>query len=233
MTPELENFIQHQQSGAGESLPEPSIPLEPVADPDMAGAASTREAALGAPDTEPELTQEEKDAYARAALLDEPVVLPIRVLGGKAVVRVRTLSIMHEDILAWWLGELEQNKSISTTVQWLTMTQRGNVLLRVVGIDLEDGKSQVPYTCQEVEALVLECSKFNGPTEQTPDGQVRGPGIAIPEDLRRRAIQALNTHVLRTYREMTPARYTLLQQAVAVHERKFNALTRLAASGNF
>lgn len=217
LTPDLEQFVAKAETTA--KLPEPSIPMEAGADTDLTGADRIREAALEA-SSPAELTQEDKDSFCKSCLFDTPTELNIHMLGGKAIIRVRTLTIMQEDILAWWLQDLQATKALASQNQWLVMFQRAHVLLRVMTMQAQDGKTPEPtivYSCTELEMVVQECQASS----------------VITPALRKKAIKALQTHVHNTYRSMTPPRYGLLQQAVAVAERKFNALVREAASGNF
>lgn len=229
MSPQVEKFIE--ESAGNEELPRPDIPKEPGATPDLANQAKLRETALRA-EGEADLSQDDKDAYVKATLFDQPLVLRIPLLGGKGTAVVRTLSITHEDLLTWWLAKQEKDGTITTEARWLVMMQRAHVLLRVVSLQAGDKEAAEPYTCTEVEDVVAECSKYKMPTG--PDAEeVKGLGVAVPTELHTRAIDTLNRHVADTFRGMQPARYALIQMAVAEHEKKFNALTRLAASGNF
>lgn len=234
MTPQVAKFIEESAKGDDADLPIPEIPKDAAAQPDITNEAGLRESALKV-EGEASLTADDKDAYVRATLFDTPLVLHIPLLRGKGSAAVRTLSIAHEDLLTWWLSSLEKDGTITTQGRWLVMMQRAHVLLRVVSLQAEEGAPTTPYTCEEVERLVQEITKYKMETAEdgTIKEAVKGIGVAVPVELHRRAIDALNRHVSNTFRSMQPARYALLQMAVAEHEKKFNALTRLAASGNF
>lgn len=218
LTKELEGFVAKAEMQA--KLPEPEIPAERGANPDLTGADTLKEAALEA-SMAVSLTQDDRDAFCKSCLFDTPTELIIPVLGGKASVRVRTLTIMHEDILAWWLQDQEQQKSITSQSRWLVMFQRAHVLLRVMTLEdkstTDVKQATTVYDSTAMEAVVAECQKAS----------------VITPELKAKAIETLQTHVHNTYRAMTPPRYGMLQQAVGLAERKFNALVREAASGNF
>lgn len=210
-------FIDKKLSGELDQMPEPDIPLDPTV---MQGspADTAREGLLGAPGLGPPVpvSEAETEAFIKSTLFDTPFILDIPVWGGRAVVQVRTLRhVSHDNLLSWWTQYLEKEKRIASVSQMLTFYQRAMVLLRVVSMRGADSPSAT---------FVYQANHTEIDTAMD--------AMDTDAEAMQKAVLALDSFVTNEYRKMSPARFESIVEAVRLHERKFNALARKAASGN-
>jgi hypothetical protein len=212
--------VERMVGDAQALFPEPDIPAasEARTSPPSQGALQTA-VTLGDDFTRPaDLTQEEKDIYVKAVLFDKPVVWSISVLGGQARVTCRSLTMAHEDLMAWWLqwgerkGYLPPNMS-SLMVSWLN---RVGVMLRVMKMETTTGDTAT-YTPDFMDAEIL--SNYEA--------------AQIHLQVRDALVERLHAEVEQFVRKVLPAKFHVLHQAMRVHEHKFVTCARAAASGNF
>jgi len=258
LTPDLEQFVAQKVNAQPGSLPEPDLPFEPVTRADFPTADQQREAALAGDPMTADVSDFEKDIYCKAVLFDLPVVWNIPVMGSQGHVKVRSLKVAHSDAILWWLGRLEKQKKITDMSMWLTQFKRANTLLAVV--DFQAG-TEPPILMEHGDLDAALDLAADSPTSAEVPGTaairtvLETPGLpdAVRLELEKRlkdlekastellrynqirdmACDAIQVFVDREYRKLTPGRYAVYLEAVALHERKLNKCNRAAVSGNF
>jgi len=258
MTPELEQFVANKIAQQPGSLPEPNLPIEPVTKSDFPTADRQRVTALAGDPMTADVTDFEKDIYCKAVLFDLPVVWDIPVMGERGRVRVRSLKVAHSDAILWWLGRLEKQKKITDMSMWLTQFKRANTLLAVV--DFQAGTEPAsPMEHGDLDAA-LDLAADSPTCAEAPGTSALRTVLAAPDlpadvraslekklqdlekastellrfnQVRDMACDTIQAFVDREYRKLTPGRYAVYLEAVALHERKLNKCNRAAVSGNF
>ena len=202
-------FVQMKESGVDRLLPEPDIQPDPMTSQEAPSARQTAQWLLTDPDDADRtvtVTDEEKDAYIKATLFDEPVVGTLPVLGDQAWVKVATLPndmlpVIDELMLTY--DPTENPKSSKS--RWLSMYQRICILTRVRSM----GKG--------TKILV------NIPNAFVTDAEM---------DHTQR-VEALKHLIEVFFAQLSPARYEVIWAAVRTADLKYALCNRKAASGNF
>ena len=258
LPPELQAFVQSQASGEANKLPEPSIPLEPVTQPEFPTIDTVRRDLLTNGQAS-DVTSLERDAYVKAVLFDQPIIWEIPMLGGQMAVTVRSIKLAHEDAVSWWMARLETTGKITNRHMWLTWFKRAATLLRVVSIrNCETNEEQVfdhaalDRVLDTPEMFVLHAERPEVTAVRTMltmddlDVEMRAKLVKKLESMekedleqkrqnqaRNAACDAIQRQVDELYSKLSPARYNTMMGAVAVHEQKLNRCNTEGASGNF